>query len=109
MANGVITGSQISASSEFDTYLHAATYGRLFYKLQRGAWSSLYNNVNQWIQIDLSGHRSKVTRVATQGRAETDWSEWVTSYRLQHSNNAITFHYYKELAQTTDKVKLLTH
>ena len=109
MANGVITGSKISASSEFDTYLHAATYGRLFYKLQRGAWSSLYNNVNQWIQIDLSGHRSKVTRVATQGRAETAWSQWVTSYRLQHSNNVITFHYYKELGQTTDKVKLLTH
>lgn len=75
MANGVITGSQISASSERDTYFHAAAYDRLFNKLHRGAWSSLYNNVNQWIQIDLSGHRLMVTRVATQGRAETAWSQ----------------------------------
>ena len=101
MESGAISNSQISASTQYWSN-HAATQGRLNYKETRftsGAWVVGANNINQWLQIDL-GQQTKVTRVATQGRNYSpSWPfgphlQYVTSYKLQYSNDGVNFQYY---------------
>ena len=107
METGAISDAQISASSEWDAN-HAAKQGRLHFQAvpgKAGSWSAKANNVNQWLQIDLGNQRTKVTRVATQGR--NAYSQWVTKYKLQYSDDGVNFRYYREQGQTTDKVKVL--
>ena len=105
MENREISDKQISASSEWDSN-HAPIQGRLQFTktgAKQGAWCALYNNANQWLQIDLRVQH-RVTRVATQGRNGAH-SQWVTEYKLQYSNDGVMFQYYREEGQATDKVK----
>ncbi|CAK0892175.1 unnamed protein product, partial [Prorocentrum cordatum] len=46
------------------------------------AWSSRYNSVGQWMQMDL-GAAMSVRGVVTQGRA--NWNQWVTKYQVATS------------------------
>lgn len=100
MASGSISDRQISASSEYNTYL-AAKNGRLH---NGTGWSADTDDASQWLQIDFGVQYPTVTRVATQGsRAYPD--EWVTEYKLEFSNDGGTFQYYVEQGQVTDKVR----
>ena len=56
-----------------------------------GAWSTRYNNVFQWIQIDL-GEVSKVVAVATQGRY--DANQWVKKYEISYGLYGNKFKFY---------------
>ena len=105
MANGAISDEQLAASSEWDAYF-PVTHGRLFFISADGygSWAARTNDVNQWIQIDLRNQNTKVTRVATQGRA--DDLQWVTKYNLQYSYDGVNFQYYNEQGQTIKKVEL---
>ena len=108
MENGGISDGQISASSQLDSS-HAVTHGRLHFKAKAGkagSWSARKNDVNQWLQIDLGSRHTQITRVATQGR--NDYSQWVTMYKLQYSNDRMNFKYYKDQGKTTDKVKYMS-
>ncbi|XP_068721032.1 uncharacterized protein [Montipora capricornis] len=103
MEFGAIKDTQIRASSEWDLN-HAAIQGRLNFQksgIKQGAWSSRNNDKNQWLQIDLRQSYTKVTAVASQGRNQA--SQWVTKYKLQYSNDGVTFRYYKEQGRTVDK------
>ena len=114
MESGLISDSQISASSEHDAN-HAAIQGRLNFQetsSKAGAWTAAANNVSQWLQVDLGKQFTKVTRVATQGRNySSQWhgnhSQWVTKYKLQYSDDGANFHYYREQGQNTAKVIIL--
>ena len=102
--NGAISDAQISASSQFDAN-HAAIQGRLHFQKspgKAGSWSARTNDVNQWLQIDLGNQATKVTRLATQGR--NAYSQWVTKYKLQYSQDGVTFHYYSDQPHTAPKV-----
>jgi len=101
MENGAISDGQISASSQHSAYL-AVTRGRLG---NLRSWSAALNNINQWLQIDLGDQYTKVTRVATQGR--NDYNEWVKRYKLRYSDDGVSFHYYRELGQSVDKVRFV--
>jgi len=111
MESGLTSDSQISASSEHD----AAIQGRLNFQetsSKEGAWAAATNDVNQWLQVDLGKHFTKVTRVATQRRNySSQWhenhSQWVTKYKLQYSDDGANFHYYREQGQNTAKVIIL--
>ena len=105
MENGAIPNGQISASSQWGAN-HAAIQGRLhfhgiFFSSKAGSWSALTNDVNQWLQIDLGNLQTTVTRVATQGR--NGYSQWVTKYKLQYSEDGMNYHYYREYGQRVDK------
>ena len=100
-----IKDAQITASSEWDSN-HAAIQARLNFKAgggKKGAWSARSNDANQWIQVALSSY-TKLTGIATQGR--NGYSQWVTKYQLQFSDDGVNFHYYKEPGQSSPKVKL---
>ena len=106
MEDGTITGAQITASSQVDGN-HSAVQARLNFKADEnkaGAWSALTNDRYQWLQVDLGGY-TRVTRLATQGR--NVYNEWVTKYKLQHSNDEGNFQFYKHVNESVAKVCLL--
>ena len=99
MESGSILDAQITASSEYNSHLAAENS-----RLHTGtAWSADINDASQWLQIDLGVQYPTVTRVATQGSSA--YSEWVTEYKLQFSNDGVTFRYYVEQGQVMDKVR----
>ncbi|KAL9967901.1 hypothetical protein ACROYT_G026208 [Oculina patagonica] len=102
MESGLVTDAQITASSQYDAN-HAAIQGRLNFKAGRdkaGGWSAQTNDVNQWIQVDLTSYNN-VTRIATQGR--NAYNQWVTKYKLQYSEDGVNFYYYMEPGQNSTK------
>ena len=106
MENGLISDEQISASSEYPSHIlgHYANQARLHFQetLQRaGGWSAGQVDTNQWLQVDL-GSQHWVTRLAIQGR--NGYSQWVTKFNLQYSDDGGTFPYYKEHGQIVKKV-----
>lgn len=106
MEDHTITDEQITASSEWDVD-EAAFHGRLHFQetaIQGGGWGAGENDSNQWLQVDLGSLHTKVTSVATQGR-NGSFDEWVTKYKLQYSNNGVSFTYYREPGEAADKVK----
>lgn len=81
-------------------------FGRLNFKAsgsKQGGWSAGYNAVNQWIQVDLVKYFI-VKGIGKQGR--NNYSQWVTKYKLQESNDGIKFYYYRESLQSPPKVSL---
>ena len=108
MESRAISDSQISASSQLDDN-HSAKRARLNIKLngtKKGGWSARILDRNQWLQIDL-GSYTTVTLVATQGR--NGHQQWVTTFRLQYSNDGIIFHLYRERGDTSAKVRSLVY
>ena len=92
MEDGRITDSQITASSQFNSF-HAPKYARLNFVPSvedvSGGWSAFTNDVNQWIQVDLS-MEFKVAGVIIQGRDY--WhQQWVTQYKVQYSDDGSTW------------------
>ena len=107
MESGAISDGQISASTSNDEN-HTGRQGRLYYpgsEVYGGSWSSATNDANQWLQVDLNSYYTKVTRIATQGRHGAQFSQWVSKYNLEYSDNGVNFQYYKEQGQTVKKVK----
>ena len=102
--SGAISDGQMTASSQRDAN-HAAIQGRLHFQKtssKAGSWSACTNDVNQWLQIDLGDQVTKVTRLATQGR--NVYSQWVTTYKLQYSDDGVNFQYYTDQPNSVPKV-----
>ncbi|XP_022805740.1 lactadherin-like isoform X1 [Stylophora pistillata] len=105
MDSGAITDAQISTSLELDDN-HAARQGRLHYKNvfgTSGSWTSPKNDLNQWFQVDL-GQYTTVTGIATQGRPNPQLDQYVTAYKLQYSDDGVSFQFYKEAPLEAEKV-----
>ena len=103
MENSKIKDSYITASSEWDAN-HAAPQARLNFQAgqgKTGSWSALHNDDNQWLQVDLKA-KAKLTGIATQGR--NAHVQWVTSYKLQYSNDEESFEFYQQQEDQADKV-----
>ena len=94
---------QISASSQRDAD-HAAIGAILNFDADSntiGSWSPNKDDKNPWLQIDLGGRYTRVTDVATKGGNQ----KWVTKYKLQYSDDGLTFRYYRELGEWENKVR----
>ena len=105
MQSYAIAEQQISASSQYSAD-HSKNRGRLNTVrtgTKKGGWSARTNDDNQWLQIELGEGYTKVIRVATQGRSDSN--QWVETYKLQYSDDEVDFRYYKEQGQTTEKVR----
>ena len=101
MESGEIKDSQVTASSlRANQNWHHPSNARLHHKA--GHWRPGKNSSGEWLQIDFI-ERVTVTRVATQGIADEMKEQWVTSYKLSFSKEAVSWEYYKENGQ--DKVQ----
>ncbi|XP_072048961.1 lactadherin-like [Amphiura filiformis] len=106
LEDGRILDNQLTASSVPDGNRGPsnARLNRLAQYPTTGSWSAKYNNVNQWIQVDL-GVSTWVTGVLTQGRAYNVDArffgggdccpQWVTNFKVQYSNDGTNWHYVK--------------
>lgn len=101
MESGIISDGQISVSSEWHTGKFGVNMSRLN---SPRSWKSGTKDNYQWLQIDLGNPLTTITRVATQGRENSQNPQWVTKYQLQYSVNGINFLYYKEHGQNLPKV-----
>ena len=110
MESGDILDNQLSASSEGqwtlngEPFLMSASYGRLNNDSLASCWESATNDNYQWLQVQFSEYHVNVTRVAIQGCGSQE--EWVTSYKLQYSDDGVYFQYYMEAGQNTEKVSI---
>ena len=106
MESGAIADSQLTASSELDSY-HGIRRARLHTKetdvYSRGCWVSATNDLNQWYQVDL-GKITPVTHVATQGRNSWSPAQMVTKYKLQFSDDGASFLFYKRQGEYSEAV-----
>ena len=106
MESGSISDSQLTASSELNSY-HAIRRARLHTKetdvYSRGSWVSATNDLNQWYQVDV-GKITPVTHVATQGRNYHSPTQMVTKYKLQFSNDGASFLFYKRQGESSEAV-----
>ena len=105
MESGAIADSQITASSEWNVK-HGPKQARLYIKETvngRGAWVSLTNDLNQWLQVDLR-KITPVTHVATQGRNSFSPAQRITKYKLQFSDDGASFLFYKRQGESSEEV-----
>ena len=99
MDSGVIPDSQITASSVNNNNNSPAQA-----RLNNFGWTAALNDLKSWLQIDLGTYKI-VTRVATRGSSQSVRGSWVTSYRLQYSDDGFIFHFYQERRDTSAKVQ----
>ena len=94
MEDGNIRDSQITASSQWDSG-HRPPNGRLNFRAgggRTGAWSSRYNNRNQWLQVDFR-RPTIITGLGTQGRQ--DHNQFIKTYTISFSDDGKTFNNYR--------------
>ena len=99
MESGVIPDSQITASS-----VNNNNYSPARARLNNLGWTAALNDLKPWLQIDLGSYKI-VTRVSTRGSSQSVRGSWVTSYRLQYSDEGLIFQFYQEPRDTSAKVK----
>ena len=88
--------NQFFTSSTFYNYYCAPRNARLHQRRagrNGGAWCAKKSNRGQWLQMDF-GALTRVTRIATQGRQNSD--QWVTSYYVSYSRKGSRFTTYRE-------------
>ncbi|RMX51553.1 hypothetical protein pdam_00010331 [Pocillopora damicornis] len=105
MESGAISDAQITASSRMNNNStpRQARLNFIEQGIKQGGWSSLKNDRNQWLQVDLGSHTT-VTGVATQGRNSTKWRQWIATFTLQFSFDGVIFQSYKEPGKMSAKV-----
>ena len=92
MESGKINNSQITASSVWsDASEYQPWAGRL--NNPNGFWHAKQARVGEWLQIDFK-QKMIVTKIATQGRP--NHAQWVTSYKISFSKDAVLWDFYKE-------------
>ena len=107
MESGVITDSQISASSVYSNK-HVPQNARLHFKGAKAplafvaaGWRAGVRNTNQWLQVDLQ-QTTRIIGIATQGRH--DFDQWITKYKLQYSDDGQTYSVHRRNGDTSDTV-----
>lgn len=98
MESGVIPNSQITASSVNNNNQSPAQA-----RLNHLGWTAALDDHKSWLQIDLGSYKI-VTRLATGGSSQSVTGSWVTSYRLQYSDDGFMFHFYQEPRDSSAKV-----
>lgn len=108
MESDKIFNPQITSSSQYSPE-HAPFRARLNNRIEgdgargqlQGGWSAKKNDAQQWIQVDFVD-KTTVRRVATQGR--NDYSQWVTKFKLQYSQDGETFSTYNKVLVNTKRL-----
>ncbi|KAG8590729.1 hypothetical protein GDO81_006869 [Engystomops pustulosus] len=108
MENGVIPDSQITASSILEWTDHAGQIHiwkpeRARLKKPGPAWAASFNNEQQWLQVDLN-KLTKVTGIITTGSTMSAYNYYVTSYKIEYSDDGLKWTIYREPNTDRDKI-----
>ena len=104
MESGKINNSQITASSVWNEDARVQPWaGRL--NNPNGFWHAKQARVGEWLQIDLK-QKMVVTKIATQGKHDYGYPQYVTSYKISFSQDAVLWNFYKENGE--EKVRRFT-
>ncbi|CAL8321322.1 unnamed protein product [Merluccius merluccius] len=89
MEDGTINDHQITASSTASSWFAGPwkpSLARLNLQGAVNAWQAMHENMNQWLQIELTQVK-KITGIITQGAKSLGTEMYVTSYSLQYSDD----------------------
>ncbi|KAG9486121.1 hypothetical protein GDO78_008936 [Eleutherodactylus coqui] len=107
MVNEAIPDSQISASSVWEEMVHGEIN---IWKPERARlkkpglpWAAFFNNEHQWLQIDLN-KLTKVTGIITTGSTMSAYNAYITSYKIEFSDDGLKWMVYREPNMDRDKV-----
>ncbi|XP_040003907.1 coagulation factor V isoform X2 [Xiphias gladius] len=96
--SGLIEDHRITASSTASSW-YSGPWKPSLARLNRqgtiNAWQAKYNDMNQWLQVELPQIK-KITGIITQGAKSLGKSMYITSYTLQYSSNGIHWELYKD-------------
>ena len=94
MESGHLPDSALSASTSYNANLipQFSRLNKIPSKGKAGAWCARRNDGNQWLQVYF-GQETTVTKVATQGRYESN--ERVMSYSLSYSVDGTHWAWYR--------------
>ncbi|XP_056903395.1 coagulation factor V isoform X1 [Takifugu flavidus] len=98
MESGLIEDHQITASSTVSKW-YSGTWrpflGRLNKEGTINAWQAKYNDMDQWLQVELTQVK-KITGIVTQGAKFLGAEMFVTSFSLQYSHDGKYWHPYTD-------------
>ncbi|CAG02631.1 unnamed protein product, partial [Tetraodon nigroviridis] len=98
MENGIIEDHQITASSTASSWFSGPwrpSLGRLNRAGTVNAWRAEFDDMNQWLQIELRQVK-KITGIVTQGAKSMRKEMFVTSFALQYSDNGKYWNHYTD-------------
>ncbi|XP_068169572.1 lactadherin-like isoform X2 [Antennarius striatus] len=108
MKSRLISDSQLSASSTFrtwgiDTFTWHPQFARLDKQGKTNAWSPAHNNQSEWIQVDLEKTK-RLTGLITQGAKDFGVVQFVSAFKVAHSNDGVSWNVVKEENTSNDKL-----
>ncbi|KAG7260157.1 hypothetical protein CRUP_020888 [Coryphaenoides rupestris] len=98
MENGVIKENRITASSTASSWYAGpwkASLARLNLQGALNAWQAKHQDMNQWLQIELSQVK-KITGIVTQGAKSLGKEMYVISYALEYSDDGVRWNQYTD-------------
>uniref|UniRef100_A0AAQ6INU1 F5/8 type C domain-containing protein n=1 Tax=Anabas testudineus TaxID=64144 RepID=A0AAQ6INU1_ANATE len=105
MESGLIEDHHITASSTASSW-YGGPWKPSFARLNRqgtiNAWQAKYNDMYQWLQVELPQVK-KITGIVTQGAKALRKEMYVMSYSLQYSDNGIHWNHYTDDENVTFK------
>ncbi|XP_056273289.1 milk fat globule EGF and factor V/VIII domain containing b [Pseudoliparis swirei] len=108
MKSRLVSDRQITSSSTFRTWgIEAFTwqprYARLDKQGKTNAWTAAANDQAQWLQVDL-GSPKKITGVITQGAKDFGSVQFVTAFKVSHSDDGHTWTVVQDPTTGSDQI-----
>ncbi|XP_061750624.1 EGF-like repeat and discoidin I-like domain-containing protein 3 isoform X1 [Nerophis ophidion] len=108
MKSRLVSDHQIKASSTFRTWnIDAFTwhphYARLDKQGKTNAWTAAGSNKSEWLQVDLESPK-KITGIITQGAKDFGNVQFVSAFKVAHSNDGQSWTVLKDETENTDKI-----
>jgi len=94
--NVIASSSATNGNNHYWNSVHLPHNGRLFGSRGVGGWAAGKKEVGEWIQVDY-GKNMTMTGVATQGRGNDNFKQWVTEYTVSYkADGSSTFETIKD-------------
>jgi len=94
--NVTASSSATNGNNHYWNSVHLPHNGRLFGSRGVGGWAAGKKEVGEWIQVDY-GKNMTMTGVATQGRGNDNFKQWVTEYTVSYkADGSSTFETIKD-------------
>ncbi|XP_029697514.1 milk fat globule EGF and factor V/VIII domain containing b [Takifugu rubripes] len=104
----LVSNRQITGSSTFRTWgMDAFTWHPHFARLDKqgktNAWTAATNNRSEWLQVDLESPK-KISGIITQGAKDFGSVQFVSAFKVAHSDDGQTWTIVKDETTRMDKI-----